>query len=46
MMFMRRITMLCITKNASKLGNFAHKTEAYAERQNEGVALSQKEWFG
>ena len=44
--FMHCITMLCITKNASKLGNFAHKTEAYAERQNEGVALPQKERFG
>lgn len=39
MMFIHWITMFCITENASKLGNFAHKTEANAERQNEGVAL-------
>jgi hypothetical protein len=38
--------MFCITANASNLGNFAHKIEAYAERQNEGVALPQKERFG
>ena len=38
--------MLCIAEDASVTGNFAHKTEAYANRQNEGVALPQKERIG
>ena len=38
--------MICIAENASVTGNFAHKTEAYANRQNEGVALPKKEWIG
>ena len=38
--------MLCIAENASVTGNFAHKEEAYANRQNEGVALPKKERIG
>ena len=38
--------MFCVTENALKTGNFAHKTEAYAKRKNEGAALPQKEQFG
>ncbi len=40
------ITMFCIAKNASVTGNFAHKKEAYANRQIQGVALPQKERIG
>lgn len=35
-------TMFCVAENASVTGNFAHKTEAYANRQNEGFTLPEK----
>ena len=38
--------MFCVTENASVTGNFAHKTEAYANRQIQGVALPEKERIG
>lgn len=38
--------MLCTAQNTSVTGNFAHKTEAYANRQNEGVALPEEERIG
>jgi hypothetical protein len=38
--------MFCIAKNASVTGNFAHKKEAYANRQIQGFALPQKERIG
>lgn len=40
------VTMFCVAENASVTGNFAHKTEAYANRQNEGFALPEKERIG
>ena len=40
------ITMFCVAENASITGNFAHKKEAYANRQIQGVALPQKERIG
>lgn len=39
-------TMFCVAENASVTGNFAHKTEAYANRQIQGVALPEKERIG
>ena len=38
--------MFCVAENASLRGNSAHKKEAYANRQIQGVALPQKEWIG
>ena len=38
-------TAICIAENASVTGNFAHKKEAYAKRQNDGVALPQKKAY-
>ena len=35
--------MFCVAENALVTGNFAHKKEAYANRQNEGFALPEKE---
>ncbi|WP_231555519.1 hypothetical protein [Capnocytophaga cynodegmi] len=38
--------MFCVAEDASVTGNFAHKKEAYANRQIQGVALPQKERIG
>ena len=39
-------TMFCVAQNASVTGNFAHKKEAYANRQIQGGALPQIERIG
>ena len=39
-------TMFCVAENASVTGNFAHKKEAYANRQIQGFTLPQKERIG
>lgn len=38
--------MFCVAENASITGNFAHKKEAYANRQIQGFALPEKERIG
>ncbi|WP_231555625.1 hypothetical protein [Capnocytophaga cynodegmi] len=38
--------MFCVAENALVTGNFAHKKEAYANRQIQGVALPEKERIG
>ena len=46
MVLMHCDTMFCIAENASVSVNFAHKKEAYSNRQIQGVALPQKERIG
>ena len=46
MVLMLCTTMFCVAENALVTGNFAHKKEAYANRQIQGVALPQKERIG
>lgn len=48
MVLMLCSTMCCIAENALLRGYFAHKTETYANanKQDEGVALPEKERIG